>query len=65
MVEQGKRQLLYAPTKGELRTGGEAPSLKQRGRSHSPNGKSASDFVGELIGGDRRWAVIKESWCHG
>lgn len=55
MVEQGKRQLLSAWTKGELRTGGDEPSPNS-GRSHGPEGKSAPCFVGEPgegVGGGR------------
>lgn len=51
MVGQGKRQLLYARTKGELRTGGGAPSLNHGGGAIAPNGKSASCFEGALRGG--------------
>lgn len=51
MVEQGKRQLLKAWTKGELRKGGDAPSLHWGGGAAAPAGKSASAFVGGTEGG--------------
>lgn len=66
MVEQGKRQLLYAWTKGELRKGGDAPSLHQGGRSRRPRWL-ISICVCRGDGG-RGWdggTVVKESRCHG
>lgn len=64
MVEQGKRQLLYAWTKGELRKGGDAPSLQQGGGALAPAGKSASAFV-RGVGGWDGGTLVKESRCHG